>query len=328
MFTLSIILGSVLLFAANLLIWINSTVFDSDEFTESVDQVLEEPAVKDRITEVLVQQALESGEVEQAIVDRLPEELEVLEPVVGAGLQPALERVVRPLLDSDLVGDLRNEVLLRVHRQVVATLEDDETALEVQGDALVLDLSELFDRLLERFNVEPPERLGGADAPSRILGGDGVIVLTEDTTGLREAAFFTQNRVEIAVLLLAGSAVGFGAAIFFFGERRRGVRATGYAIVGVGILTLLVVLIANQVLESSAEERVVLREGVKALETNLRLQSVALIVLGACAIALTDQNILGWAAKLEAQVTPLVKRMDAKVWLAIAALMTLVLVWV
>ena len=328
MFTLSLILGGVLLFAANVLIWVNSTVFDSSEFTETVDNVLEEPAVKDRLTEVLVQQALESGEIEEQIVTRLPEDLEILEPVVGAGLEPALQRVVRPLLDSQLLGNLRSEALLNLHRQIIAILEDDDSAIEVQGDALVLDLSELFDRVLDRLNVNPPERLGGSDAPERLLGTDGTIVLLEDVTGLREASFFVENRILLAVLLLGGAVLCLVAAIFLAGERRRGVMFTGYTLIGVGIVTLLAIFIGNQVLESSAEERVVLREGVKALESNLRWQALALILLGAIGVAVTDRSIMGWVGKLEAQVTPVLQQVDAKVWLAVAALATLVLVLV
>jgi hypothetical protein len=327
-FTLSLVAGSVLLFAANLLIWVNSTVFDSSEFAETVDGVLDEPEVKDRLAQVLAQQALASGEVEAELVARLPENVSFLEPVVTTQLEPALERVLRTLLDSGFVGNLRNEVLLTLHSQLISILEDDDTALRAQGDDLVLDLSVLFERLLDRLNVEPPERLGGADAPARLLGGDGTVVLLEDTTGLREASLFVENRTELSAVLLGASIICFGAAILFNRDKRQGLTSTGYAVIGVGLATLLLIFLGNWGLESAAEERIVLREGVKALESNLKLQALGLMVLGACLVAATDRKVIAWAGSVEARLTPLIRQVDSRVLLAIAALAALLLIWV
>jgi hypothetical protein len=56
---------------------------------------------------------------------------------------------------------------------------------------------------------------------------------------------------------------------------------SGIVIIATGVAILAGVFISNQVLESMASERIVLRELVRAFETDLRLQAVMLVVLAA-----------------------------------------------
>jgi hypothetical protein len=61
-----------------------------------------------------------------------------------------------------------------------------------------------------------------------------------------------------------------------------------YALIVVGLLTLIALFVSNLFLEDAAEEQVVLRELVRALETNLRIQSALLVVLGGILAAVSS----------------------------------------
>jgi hypothetical protein len=322
----ALILGSVLLFAANLLLWVNSTILDGEEFTETVSTVLNEPEVKERLAEVLVAQLLENEEIEQQIVERVPERYTFVVPVVKTQIGPALEQVAVRALDSDFIGGVRDEIILAFHQRLLAVLESDDTALQVQGEALVLDLTVVWRNLLERINVTPPERLGGDEGPSRLLGGDGTVVLLEDTSGLQQVSFFVQNSTTFALILLGASGLAFAGAVLLTRDRRRGVLHVGYALAGVGVGTLLILFIANRVLDSAAEERVVLLELVSVLETNLKLQALAIALVGACTIAVTDRGISARLVALEDQARVAFRGLDIRIAFAVGSLVILVLV--
>jgi hypothetical protein len=292
---------------------------------ETVSPVFDQPEVQDRIAQVLAEQALASGEVEQRITDRLPSDLAFAQPFIAGEIQTVVEGIVRRLLDTQLLGDAREAVLLTLHRHMIGFLEDrDENLVDIQDDQLVLDLRTTFNGLLDRVGVEPA-RLGGSDG--RIADGSrGRIVLVENADALKPASFFVKNRTAIAACTLAASVVVFGAVIFFSSDRRRAALWTAYAVLGVGLLTLLVVFLSNQLLGSAAEERIVSRELVKALGSNLELQSLALMVLGACGVGLLERRIRAAIGSAEFSAVGFVKQVDARIALAFAAVAAVILV--
>jgi hypothetical protein len=129
-------------------------------------------------------------------------------------------------------------------------------------------------------------------------------VLLDDVTGLDQASFFVTNRQTIQVISLAVAIAALVGAIFLSRDRRRGVSRAGYAVLLVGLLTILIVAGVNLVLEAQFEERIAARELLKALEDNLRVQSLALLIAGICIVVLTDRRLIGsldsYASKGEA----------------------------
>jgi hypothetical protein len=124
-------------------------------------------------------------------------------------------------------------------------------------------------------------------------------VLVDDTTGLRQASTFMKIRDELIFGLFVATVLLLSLAIFGSTGRRKGVLKASYTVIIVGALTLLIILIANMVLSSAAEERVVVREIVKAVQSNLQLQSLALLILGLCGVALADTRIAGGLQRTE-----------------------------
>lgn len=277
--------GGLLLFLANLLLWLNSAIFNSDNFTQTVDQVLDKPEVQSRLGDVLAAEAVQSGDLETRLRDRLPIEVAFLSPIVASELQDLLGRVAARLLASDFLGDQRDQVIRLLHSRLLAVLEGDDAVVQAQGDRLVLDMGDTLERVFDRIGVTPPERLQGA-------ADSGQVVILDDVTGLAQASFFVRHRQELTWLALIGSVGAFGLVLLTSRPLSTGVSRTGYAVMLVGLLTLLAVFVTNAGLNSIAGERVVAREMLKALETDLKWQSVGWVVLGACVVAIADKRIL------------------------------------
>jgi hypothetical protein len=126
-------------------------------------------------------------------------------------------------------------------------------------------------------------------------------------------------------LAFALSLLALAAGVFLSHNRQGAIAGVGYTVLAVGLVTLLILFISNRVLEGAAEERIVLRELVRALEVNLRYQSVALAVLGACFVLLADDRFRRRIDALDTRAAALLSRVDASVAVPVAAVALVIL---
>ena len=110
--------------------------------------------------------------------------------------------------------------------------------------------------------------------------------------------------VFIVLALLAAVACLAGAALVI-GDHMKGLSRAGFAVATAGVLTLLIVAIGNTFIP---DERVVLRELVQALETNLRKESVLLLMVGAIIALGTDAGIRANLASARSSISSQMQR--------------------
>ena len=72
---LFLFVGTLLTILANTTVWANRTVFNTDNFVETTNRVLDEEEVQQQLATRLSTALIERGEVEQRLSDRLPEGL-------------------------------------------------------------------------------------------------------------------------------------------------------------------------------------------------------------------------------------------------------------
>lgn len=280
-----LVLAVLSLFVANVLLWVDSSLLNGSEFSSSVNHALAKPAVQERTADVIARQVVENGTLRERLQAQLPADLAFAGPLLASQLEPLIADVALRLIQTDTAGDIRNVAVSRLHSTVIQVLEGQDSAVQADGDSLVLNLQPVVQRVFEQLNVAAP--------PAVQSGEFGRYVLVEDASGLREASFLVRNRTEIALGGLLLTAALFGAAIFLAPTTRRGVLFCGYAIAGTGLLTLLLLFAGNRYMAATAEDALVVREILRALGENLRLQSAALIILGACIIAVSDRRVFG-----------------------------------
>jgi hypothetical protein len=63
-----------------------------------------------------------------------------------------------------------------------------------------------------------------------------------------------------------------------------------FVLIAVGLITLAILFISNVLREGAAEEQLVLREFVRSLESNLRVQSGALVVVGGLMVTVSSRG--------------------------------------
>jgi hypothetical protein len=296
--------AGLLIFVANFLAWTQCTLLDSSEFQDEVSEALDEPAAQERAAAVIAESISNSDRIQTAIDERLPENLALLAPVLKSQLENGLQAVAERVLASEAFRGVRDEIVLRLHRTVVGVLKD-ERAIGVQGDQVVLDLNDLAPAVLQRIGLEAAERTqGGSD----FVEGDGRIVLVEDAGLVKNISFIARNADVVALLAALAGLACLAGAIALSADVRGGIRASGYVLLGVGVTTLLIVFAVNQVVGGLYPERTVLRELVSSILSNLRLQALALTVVGAVAAIALDSRLIGAAGRARLRVGGFLER--------------------
>ena len=295
-----IVIAGICLFVGNVFLWVNTTLFDNDEFSTTVSDVLERDDVQARIAEVLTAQVLQSSDLQQRLEQDFPERAQFLVPLIRAQLEPAIQQVAERVLASDRAQGAMDTAIAAMHQQVLDLLENNKKRLKVEGGAIVLDLGGSLSGITNRLNISAGGQQGGAN-------GAGQIVLMKNVNGLKQASSLVQNRVAIAAAFMVAAVVLFALAILVRRDHRRGFELMGYAVVAVGLLTIIVLFLSNLLLQSQAEQRTVARELVRGLEANLRWQSMGLAVLGLCIALLGNLRVRGWLARSETQTAAAVE---------------------
>jgi hypothetical protein len=284
------VIATILLIVTSLGYWLKSTVLDSDEFSDKVSEVLARPEATDRIGQVLADQALSSSEIQMRLESQLPENAAFLPVLLEAPLSEITARGISRFLALDATQNLVNTAVRDLHGRVVATLEGRGERLRVEDDSLVLDLGSVATGFLDRLGINPPQ--GGAD------GDFGEVVLVEDSKELDLAGTIVRVIDDAVPFLLIGSVVAYGGAVALYRDRPRGITVAGYTIVFAGFFCLLAWWIGGWATEAFLEERPVANMLIDSLASNLRVQSIALIVLGGAIALLSDERIRGWLAEV------------------------------
>ena len=316
---LFLVIGFVALTVANLLVWVERTVFSTPTFVATTEAVLGQPPVGQRIAAVMSARVIESTELSNRVAARLPSDLQFAAPIAERQLEALLSELALAVLQSEASADARQALVRRLHSRVLATLEGDGEYLRINGDSLVLDLQPPLERLFERLSVRPPAALQQDDFAQ--------IVIVEDSRPLQRTALLVQARQELLSAFIVIAIGAFVLTVLIARDRSRALQACGVALIAVGLGTLVAVLLSNLALETRAGERVVLRGLVTAFERELKVQSVILIGVGVLMTAVVDPRVRSHAQGLERQSRRGLQRFGAVPSLLVAtALLVLVLI--
>ncbi|MGE0687998.1 MAG: hypothetical protein AB7P33_14730, partial [Dehalococcoidia bacterium] len=88
-----VVLGAIALFAANALIWVDSTLLDSNGFSSAMNTALDKPEVEQRIADVLAQRVVDSGEIQQRVDAELPQNLAIVARVAAPQIEDVIAQI-------------------------------------------------------------------------------------------------------------------------------------------------------------------------------------------------------------------------------------------
>lgn len=269
-------LGALLTLSANATVWVNRTVFDTDEFVATVREVLDDETVQQDIATRLSASLVTQGDVEARIEESLPEGLKFLAPVLTVTAQDLIERTVLRVLESDQIADVVDAALRQVHRQVLFIIEGEGTIV-FEDNKVILDLRPVLLSVAEQLGVDDPNGfLAGIDIPEDA----GRIVLVDDAPKASAIQDLLAIHEQITWAVVAAALACFAVAVVFARDKRAAVRNVGVIVVLVGLLAVILLLPIRPIVAGFAQEEDSARIVFDALVDRYRTQSFWLVILG------------------------------------------------
>lgn len=268
-------LGAVFAFTANATVWANRTVFDTDNFVETANRALDDEEVQQQLATRLSVTLVEEGQVQERLRERLPDGLQFLAPILTVTARNLTYDIILRLLNNDTVRDALDTALTLVHQQVMKIIED-EGAVVIEDNKVVLDLGVILQRAAEELNAGGNGFIENLNLPEDA----GQVVLIEDASTAESLQTLLSLHQTITWAVIGLSIGAFALAVAVAKDRRRTFRNVGIVLIVSGVLAITVLLGIRPVAAGFAQNPDAARAALDAFLWDYRLQSFVLVFLG------------------------------------------------
>jgi len=269
-----IVLAALIALVSALNVWVKRQALDTNNWTNSSAQLLENEKVRGALSVYLVDQLYQNVNVGAELQAQLPPQVKgVAAPLAGA-LRQLLVRTADALLARPRVQELWKEANRRAHKRFLDLLNGKKGALESTNGNVVLNLKPLIQQLEQR---------GGfvGKLATKIPPDAGQIVILKSNQletarkGIKVLRFLSYFLVFLVLALYAL------AAYLARGRRRQILMGVGVSAFVVGLLVLVVRRLAGNYFVDALTTNAVNKDAITvvwAIETNL-LRNVGINIL-------------------------------------------------
>jgi hypothetical protein len=242
-----VVLASIIAFTAILAVWANRQILNTDNWTKTSTQLLENRQIRDQLAGYLVDQLYANVDVAGELSDALPPRLQPLAGPAAGGLREFADRAARRMLSRPAVQERWAQANRAAQEQLLKILEGGGPVVSTTGGDVVLDLTELLNQIQQRVGIggRLAERLPASAAQITILHSDELATAQDGLKVVKGLPF----------ILVGLSLVLFGAALAIAPTwRRQTLRTYGIGFVLAGAAALLVQDQAGQALVNALAE--------------------------------------------------------------------------
>jgi len=228
-----ITIGSVLAFLAIFAIWANRQLLDTDNWTDTSTQLLEDDEIRGQLSIYLIEQLYANVDVQAELADTLPPRLQPLAGPAAGAFQDLGVRGVDRLLERPRAQELWEQANRRAHRRFLQVVEDGGSDnVSTTGGDVTLDLKGILEQTQAQFGVggRLAERLPADAAQLTILHSDELELAQDGVNFLKALAII------LVILALGLMALGVYLAR---GWRREALRACGFGLILAGVAALV-----------------------------------------------------------------------------------------
>jgi hypothetical protein len=226
-----ITVASLVAFLAIFALWANRQLLDTDNWTETSSELLEDEAIRNQIGIFLVDQLYANVDVEERVRSALPPRAEPLAGAAAGGLRNLAERGATELLGRPRAQELWEQANRRAHARFLQVVEGGGEVVSTEGGDVTLDLKALLGATQERVGVggRAQERVPDDAAQLKIMSSDD-LGLVQDLVDFLKA---------LAVVLVLLFIALFALAVYLArGWRREALRACGIGLIIAGAAAL------------------------------------------------------------------------------------------
>ena len=237
--TTLIVIASLLAFLALFALWANRQLLDTDNWTETSSELLENDEIRGQIASFLVDDLYANvdvqGDLEQAfaqILQRRPEAAAALAGPAASGLRTFAEQRLDNLLERPIPQRIWEQANRRAHTRLLQIIEGGGDTVGTTGGEVTLDLKSLLGQTEASVGVggRVQQRLP-EEAGQIVILRSSQLELAQDLARLLKAL-----AIVLVVLFLALFALGVYLAR---GRRREALRACGIGLLFAGAAALI-----------------------------------------------------------------------------------------
>ena len=227
-----VVIASIVLLITAFAIWAKRQVLETDTWTETSAELLENEAIRDALADFLVLELYDNVDVEAEIAAPLPERAKPLAGPVAGALRQLAGEVARRALAEEKVQALWEAANRTAHEQLLGIVEDDSDVVSTTGGNVTIDLKQILGSITENLGV-------GAGLVSK-LPEDAAQLQVADSDELDKVQTGLDVFKAVAWFLVILALVLYVLAVYLAGDRRREtLRAVGIGFIVVGAAVLL-----------------------------------------------------------------------------------------
>jgi hypothetical protein len=252
-----VVVASIVLLVTAFAIWAKRQVLETDTWTETSTELLENEAIRNALADFLVLQLYENVDVEAAIAEPLPERVKPLAGPVSGALRQLAGEVARRALAEERVQELWEDANRAAHERLLGIVEGESEVVETTDGNLTIDLTQVLGAITENLGV-------GADLVSR-LPPEAAQLQVADADNLDKVKTGLDVFKAVAWFLVGLALVLYALAIYLAGARRREtLRAVGISFVVVGAAIMVGHRIGGNVVVGALSEAASADDAVEA----------------------------------------------------------------
>jgi hypothetical protein len=316
--------ASLLAFLALPAIWLDRQALNTDNWTETSSELLEDDAIRAQVANYLVDQVYANVDVQAQLARALPPQARPLAGLAAGGLQQLADDGVRNLLGRPLAQQAWERANRRAHTLLMRTLDGGGDFVSTTGGVVTLDLRVLLTETADRFG------LGGRIAGRLPPDAGQIVVLESDQLGTAQDVVHVLEALPAILVTLA--LLLYALAIALARDwRREALRACGFGLLAAGAGALVARSVAGGYVVDALATTEAVRPAVEAtwtIGTSLLVQAAAATIWYGVVIVLA-----AWLAGPTRLATG-IRRLKAPflrepryAWGGLAAIVLLLIAW-
>jgi hypothetical protein len=228
-----ITVGSVLAFLAIFAVWANRQLLDTDNWTETSTELLENDEIRSQLSIFLVDELYANVDVQAELQQAAPPALQPLAGPAAGALRNLAVRGADELLARPRPQAAWEEANRRAHKRLLQIVEDGGGGpVSTAGGNVTLDLKELLTLISTQLGV------GGRVVDQLPADAAQLTVLKSDELELAQDAVRFLKALAIVLVVLALGLMALGVYLAR-GWRREALRACGFGLILAGAAALL-----------------------------------------------------------------------------------------
>jgi hypothetical protein len=319
-----IAVASLLAFLAVFALWANRQLLDTENWTDTSSELLENEAIRGQLSVYLVDQLYANRDVEGRLEEALPPRLQPLAGPAAGGLQDLAVRAADGLLGRPRPQALWEEANRRAHTRFMDIIEGGGDVVSTEGGNVTLDVKALLGQTEERVGVggRAEQRIPEDAAQITIMRADNLELAQDGVRFLRALAIF----LVVAALGL------FALAVYIArGWRREALRASGVGLLFAGAAALVARSLAGDAVVDALATTEAVRpaaDATWAISTSLLVEAATaavaygLVIVGAAWLAGPTR----WAVAARRALAPYLRE-PRYAYGALAVIVLIVLAW-